>query len=251
MSVRHRAALGSLLTALLLVGAGSACGPPEDPAPIELRDQADRGPRDGPRAAPAEAGVVVRLAQPAAVHTEPTPDSTVVTTLEPSTPLGSPRVLLVLDERDGWLQVSLPIRPNGSSGWVRSEGLHHTTTSKRVEVDLERRMLTLFDGASVVESATVAVGAPTTPTPRGSFYVTDLVDTDTPGGPYGPFAFGISAHSDQLTEFAGGDGQVGIHGTDDPSSIGRAVSNGCIRLPNEVVTRLIDHVELGTPVLVR
>ena len=53
-----------------------------------------------------------------------------------------------------------------------------------------------------------------------------------------------------LTEFAGGDGQVGIHGTDDPGSIGNPVSNGCVRVPNDVAVQLAELLPLGTPVVV-
>ena len=65
---------------------------------------------------------------------------------------------------------------------------------------------------------------------------------------YGPYAFGTSAHSDVYTTFGAGDGTVGIHGTGDPSSLGKDVSHGCIRLSNDGITSLIHQVPLGTPV---
>jgi lipoprotein-anchoring transpeptidase ErfK/SrfK len=80
--------------------------------------------------------------------------------------------------------------------------------------------------------------------------VTDKLDTGEPAGPYGPYALGLSAYSEVLTEFAGGDGQVGIHGTNVPSSIGEAASRGCLRVPNDVVERLARILPLGTPVIV-
>jgi lipoprotein-anchoring transpeptidase ErfK/SrfK len=79
--------------------------------------------------------------------------------------------------------------------------------------------------------------------------VTDKLATGEDGA-YGPFALGLSAHSDVLTEFAGGDGQVGIHGTNDPATIGQAVSHGCVRVTNDVITRLEALVSLGTPVTI-
>jgi lipoprotein-anchoring transpeptidase ErfK/SrfK len=94
----------------------------------------------------------------------------------------------------------------------------------------------------------VVIGAPDTPTPAGAFYVTDLLDNADDAGPYGPYALGLSAHSDTLSEFAGGDGRIGIHGTDTPDSIGQAVSHGCVRVPNEVVAQLARSLPLGTPV---
>ena len=95
-----------------------------------------------------------------------------------------------------------------------------------------------------------AVGSAENPTPTGSFFVVDKLDTANGGGAYGPYAFGLSAHSDTLTEFAGGDGQIGIHGTNDPSSLGQAVSHGCVRLPNDSVSLLATELPLGTPVVI-
>ncbi len=56
-----------------------------------------------------------------------------------------------------------------------------------------------------------------------------------------------------LTEFAGGDGVIGIHGTDRPDLVGTDVSSGCIRLPNDVITALVEDIglPLGTPVTIR
>ena len=112
------------------------------------------------------------------------------------------------------------------------------------------RRLVVTDGGRVVLETAVAVGAAGTPTPTGTFFLVDKLATGQPDGPYGPFAFGLSAHSEVLTEFAGGDGQVGVHGTSDPTSIGRPVSNGCVRVPNGVAALLEDLLPLGTPVTI-
>ena len=110
--------------------------------------------------------------------------------------------------------------------------------------------LTLTDGGQTVLTTPVAIGAPDTPTPTGRFSVTDKLQTPNPNGAYGPFAFGLSGRSEVLTEFAGGDGQIGIHGTNDPSSIGKDVSHGCVRVPNDVIEQLNELLPLGTPVVV-
>jgi lipoprotein-anchoring transpeptidase ErfK/SrfK len=176
--------------------------------------------------------------------------ATPVQTLPARTEFGSALALVVVDDADGWLHVQLPTRPNGSTGWIRSAGVEIREVDMAVHVDLAERRLRVTDGDVVVIDAPVAVGAPGTPTPTGTFYVVDKLDTASQNGPYGPYAFGLSAHSDVLTEFAGGDGQVGIHGTNDPGSIGRDVSNGCIRVPNEVIVQLEELLPLGTPVTV-
>jgi lipoprotein-anchoring transpeptidase ErfK/SrfK len=79
--------------------------------------------------------------------------------------------------------------------------------------------------------------------------VTDRVRTTDPNGAYGSFALGLSAHSDTLSEFGSGDGQIGIHGTNEPASLGKAVSHGCVRVPDSMAARL-PEVPLGTPVVI-
>jgi lipoprotein-anchoring transpeptidase ErfK/SrfK len=170
-------------------------------------------------------------------------------TLPATTGFGSPRALLVLDQREGWLEVALPTRPNGSTGWIRSDGIDVREVSYELVVDIEARTLTLLDGGDEVLTTPAAIGTAEFPTPTGEFYLVDKLATGE-NGAYGPFALGLSAHSEVLTEFAGGDGQVGIHGTNDPGTIGEAVSHGCVRVPNDVITRLADLLPLGTPVTV-
>jgi lipoprotein-anchoring transpeptidase ErfK/SrfK len=184
------------------------------------------------------------------VHADPSTTSPVVTSLQQKTKLGSRTTLLVLDARNGWFRVALPTRPNGSSGWVAAGDVQVRSDDLAVQVDLGHRTLTVLEDAKPVVQTPVAVGATATPTPTGTFYVTDLLDTGNANGDYGPYAFGLSGHSDSLTEFAGGDGQIGVHGTNDPSSIGQAVSHGCVRLPNDLITKLSKLVPLGTPVTI-
>lgn len=185
------------------------------------------------------------------IHAAPDAASPEVVRLDRQTELGSRTTLLVLDQDADWYRVGLPIRPNGSSGWVRAADVTVRTNDLAVEVDLDARRLTVFRGGEVAIESTVAIGADETPTPTGSYFITDLVENVDPDAGYGPFALGLSGHSDTLTEFAGGDGQIGVHGTSDPASIGRNVSHGCIRLPNDVITELARSLPLGTPVVIR
>ena len=161
-------------------------------------------------------------------------------------------VLGVVKGRDcqpQWFRVELPMRPNGSIGWIRAKAVWIGRVRTRIEIDVSRRRLTLFRNGRAVLTATTAVGAPATPTPTGRFYVNQrLVPTD-PHGPFGPGAIGISAFSNVLTGWTQG-GPVAIHGTNEPWSIGRSVSNGCIRLPNPILRRLFRSVPAGTPVVI-
>ncbi|HKA94245.1 MAG TPA: L,D-transpeptidase family protein [Acidimicrobiia bacterium] len=169
-------------------------------------------------------------------------------TLRNPTEFGSPLTLLVVGTAGESLQVGLPLRPNGSVGWVHASDVDVVTIDDRIDIDLPARKLTWTRaGAPLMEHA-VAVGAASSPTPTGQYFVTDVVDTD-PSGPYGPRAVALSAYSDTFRS-SNGDYRIAIHGTNRPSSIGQAVSEGCARLPNDLVTTLAAGVPLGTPVTI-
>jgi len=227
--------------------------PTTSPSPGDPADQADgsASPTGGPGGdvAAGTAHQVARADADLDVYAAPG-DTAPSGTLAATTEFGSPRALLVVADGGDWLQVALPDRPNGSRGWIRRSDVEIRTVDESIEVDLAARTLTLFDGGTAVLTTAVAVGTDANPTPTGAFYVVDKLDTGDPSGPYGRFAFGLSAHSTELSEFAGGDGQVGIHGTDDPSSIGQAVSHGCVRVPADVAEMLAETINLGTPVLI-
>jgi lipoprotein-anchoring transpeptidase ErfK/SrfK len=172
--------------------------------------------------------------------------------LAATNPFGTPEVLAVLGEpgSSGWLHVELPVRPNGSTGWIRSSGVSITETFYRVEVSLTARTVTVFDAGRTVLTTRAAVGAPNTPTPPGDTYLWELVRPDDPDGAYGPYIFGLGWFSDAYSVFNGGDAQIGIHGNDEPWSIGYAESHGCVRVPNGVITDLAGLLPLGTPVTI-
>ena len=151
--------------------------------------------------------------------------------------------------RPTWYRVQLPMRPNGSTGYVHAFAVWVARVRTRIEVDVSERRLTFYRGGRRVFTTRTAVGSSATPTPVGRFYVNQKLIPSNPNGAYGPGAIGISAFSNVLTGWAQG-GPVAIHGTDAPWSIGHAVSNGCIRLPNPVLRRLFRAAPTGTPVIV-
>ncbi|MTV24043.1 L,D-transpeptidase family protein [Nitriliruptoraceae bacterium ZYF776] len=198
---------------------------------------------------PTTARTTARASGPVTVHDGP--DGTPAGELPATTGFGSATTLLVVDASvDGWLEVVLPVRPNGTTGWVRTDGLELREVTTEVRIDLDARQLEIVEDGEVTRRTTVAVGDAEHPTPTGTFSVTDKVASDDPYGPYGPFAIGLSGRSEVLTEFAGGDGQIAIHGTDRPDLLGEAVSHGCIRVHDEVATWLAENLPLGTPVTV-
>ena len=166
---------------------------------------------------------------------------------QPSTAV--PQVFLVKARRaDGWVEVLLPIRPNGSRGWVHAADVTLGQVAYTVRVQLGTHRIAVFDHGAVVYTGPVADGAPGTPTPVGHYYIRVLIKAPDPNTVYGPYAYGLSSHSDVLTSFEGGDGETGIHGNDDASVLGSSVTHGCIRMDNAEITRLASMLPLGTPV---
>ena len=149
---------------------------------------------------------------------------------------------------DGWAEVLLPGRPNSATGWVEVDRMQMFVVEGQIVVDLSERTLTYYENGDMVLETPVAVGKAGTPTPTGSFFVTDNVTLADPDSPWGPHAFGLSARSETITEFNGGDGIIGIHGTNQPGSIGKSASLGCVRVRNPVISQLHELIPLGTPV---
>ena len=151
---------------------------------------------------------------------------------------------------DGWVEVRLPIRPNGTTGWIRTHEVAFTTNPYRIEVDVTGFELTITRGDEVVLTTPVGIGTGETPTPRGEFFLTELLRPSDPTGIYGPYAYGLSGFSDTLTSFNGGEGVIGIHGTNQPELLGTNASHGCIRVENTVIEHLVTFLPLGTPVTI-
>lgn len=146
-----------------------------------------------------------------------------------------------------WLEVLLPSRPNGSTGWVQGAKVDQAHTPYQIQVHLASRTMDLFDDGEQVGSWPVAVGAPGTPTPTGrTFLLSQLIDDHES---YSPVILPLGAHSDTLDTFGGGPGTVALHGWTDPSVFGHAVSHGCVRVPSDALDKL-RTMPLGTAVLI-
>jgi lipoprotein-anchoring transpeptidase ErfK/SrfK len=162
--------------------------------------------------------------------------------------LGVPQVFAVEEKQGDWLKVLLPVRPNGTTGWVKVSDVNVTTDPYRILVELGAHRITVYQNDNAILQEAVAIGAPATPTPPGKYYLRVLIKAPNPRTVYGPYAFGLSAHSEVLDTFNGGDAEVGIHGNNDASVLGKSVTHGCIRMSNDGVTRLSTLLPLGTPV---
>jgi lipoprotein-anchoring transpeptidase ErfK/SrfK len=198
--------------------------------------------------APAYETAVAHTSDPVSIYVSPT--VAIETRIIPAeTILGTPTVMPVLEGPvDGWVKLSLPGRPNEASGWARADLFRIERVDQQIKVDLTNMTLTFFEKGAAVITTPVAIGSPTNPTPPGDFFVTDIVVLTDPSGPWGPYALGLSARSDTITEFNGGDGIIGIHGTNRPDRIGEPVSLGCVRVPNDIIAQIAERVQLGVPV---
>ena len=219
--------VGAALLALLAFGPGARAGtPPSLPAAGEL--------------------VWPKLA----VRAEPSRQATRIALLSQFRLDFNPRIVLALDRRqvDGrlWYRIHVPSRPAPRSGWIQAAGVTLEPRPERIVVDRSARRLELYRGNRLLLRTRVAVGKPGAETPLGTFHVAAAFRPSR--SLLGDYAFETTAYS-KLSDWPGG-GVVGIHGTDAPWLLGRAVSHGCIRVSNAAVLKLKRLVPLGTPITV-
>jgi lipoprotein-anchoring transpeptidase ErfK/SrfK len=151
----------------------------------------------------------------------------------------------------GWLQVLLPGRPNGHTGWIKLRATRAARTSWHIVVDTTTRRVTIYYKGRSVRVFKAVVGKPATPTPRGEFFVEEVIQLRA-GDVGAPYALALSARSNVLQEFAGGPGQIALHGLRNVGGVlGSAVSHGCVRLANAAMRWLNVRIGPGTPVTIR
>jgi hypothetical protein len=236
------AALAVLVGALLLPAAATAASLPAPQGSTRLSNE----------------WTFTRWAHPvhrAPIRWLPNPHARQVARTHYLTEDGFPEVYPVLRSwRDSkghtWLEVRIPMRPNGGTGWVRRSALGPYFRVRTVLVLVRHKLrATLYKGGRRIWSAPVGIGKPGTPTPAGRFWIREKFRTPDPGSLYGPVAFGSSDYS-VLSDWPGG-GVIGIHGTSEPALIPGRPSHGCIRVRNRAVRRLWRLMPIGTPLLIR
>ena len=177
----------------------------------------------------------------APIRTDATANARTITRLRYLTEDKLPEVYLVLDGKldaqgDPWLHVRIPMRPNGRTGWVPADALSQLYVVRtQLVIDRTAKRATLFKDARRIWQAPIGVGKAGTPTPRGKFYIRELLKGD--GKVYGTWAFGTSAYSN-----------IGIHGTNQPQLIPGRPSHGCVRVRNTKINQLKRLMPIGTPV---
>jgi lipoprotein-anchoring transpeptidase ErfK/SrfK len=211
----------------------------------------------GHSAPPATASTGLAIVNHAVVaHAAPNRASARVSVVSATRPLTASRTILpvVARVRDGrgtaWLRVLLPGRPNGRSGWILARPTTPASTAWRIVVHLSTRRITVLRDGRRARTVTAVVGATATPTPRGRFFVEEVVTLDRREAG-APFALALSARSNVLQEFAGGPGQIALHGTRNIGGVpGTAVSHGCLRVATGAIVWLAGRIGPGTLVTI-
>jgi lipoprotein-anchoring transpeptidase ErfK/SrfK len=246
--------VAALLLGMIVVACG--CLPPSGQSPAlspptttKLRPLDLKRAQDQSGAAPLRSIVAHATGKRVDVYVKPGASS-VQRRLSNPIPDGGPLIFLVAEQRQRWLKVFLPVRPNGSTGWVRARQVRLFEHHFHIVVALKAHMITVYRRATVILREPVGVGKQQTPTPGGLYYTTELIRLPNPNGIYGSYAYALSGFSEVLRTFNGGEAFLGIHGTNDPSALGRDVSHGCIRMSNAGITKLAKLLPLGVPVLV-
>jgi lipoprotein-anchoring transpeptidase ErfK/SrfK len=167
------------------------------------------------------------------------------------TPFGSPVVMWVERHSGRWLGVASPTAGDGRVGWIPASATSLYRVNYEIKVSLSKRHVFVFYRGRQIESYLIAIGMPSAPTPTGDYAVTDRLTTGDPSGPYGCCILATSALAPHaIADWSGGN-RIAIHSTPETSSIGHNVSHGCMRLTLPEGQWLIDHVPLGTPVIIR
>jgi lipoprotein-anchoring transpeptidase ErfK/SrfK len=149
-----------------------------------------------------------------------------------------------------WLHVLLPGRPNGHAGWIAKRGTVGRVTRWRIDVHLSARRVTVLRAGRVMRTARAVVGKPSTPTPRGRFFVEKVIALP-PSAVGAPFALALSARSNVFQVFDGGPGEIALHGLMNVGgTLGTASSHGCVRLDNGAMRWLVKRIRPGTPVTI-
>lgn len=197
---------------------------------------------------------------PPRVRAAPRPDGRLLTLIDAERPITRERTVLPVlaratDNGGLWLRVRLPGRALNHArppqvGWISAANTLLSSTPWHIVVDVQARRVRVYRDGRQLRSYAAIVGKPSTPTPKGEYFVEENVRlaADLTGA---PFALAISARSNVLQEFAGGPGQIALHGLGNIGGrLGSAVSHGCVRLADGDVTWLAARIQPGVPVTI-
>src|SRR5438477_5093899 len=200
---------------------------------------------------PVQHHLLARVHEPVRVLARP--GGAPLATVGAKTTFGSARVLSVVSRDGRWLHVATADLASGRDGWIDAgtPGVTLGATRVSIVIRLLARTLELRRDNRVLRRFAIGVGAPSSPTPKGRFAVTDKLRGPAFSPVYGCCILALSARQTHLPAgWTGGD-RIAIHGTNAPTTIGRALSTGCVHAHDADLRYLLARVPLGTPVAIR
>jgi lipoprotein-anchoring transpeptidase ErfK/SrfK len=163
-------------------------------------------------------------------------------------PLRSRSVFTVIVDQGDYYYVNLPIRPNGTKGWIKKSDVTSFKNPFRVVISLSEKRLSVYEGDTPLMNEKIAIGKANTPTPTGEFYTYYVRKTSAKQkNGWGDFVIGLNGFGNNRSE---GEGRIGIHGTANTSTLGTFASAGCVRVSNAAITMMKNTLFLGTPVVI-
>jgi len=163
---------------------------------------------------------------------------------------GSDLAVMVLQGEPGdeWAQVQIPTRPI-MTGWIETEDYTWSSSDYYIQIDVGTNKVKVWNGDEViVDQVSVVTGDVGRETPLASTFIDEIVPG--PSSAYGPWVVSLGMFSEAINTFgsAGGLPKIALHGTNRPDLLGQYASNGCIRMPNDVISMLVEEVPVGTRV---
>jgi hypothetical protein len=159
----------------------------------------------------------------------------------------NPLVVLVTREEGDWLKVMVPTRPNLQEGWIKRAEVDVATHQWHAEINITTNTLKVWDGDELRADTLIVDGKASSPTPLGRFYFNEKIQR-TPTSAYGSWILSTNAYSDSLEVFDDGMPVFAVHGTNNPGQIGTDISNGCVRVPNEIIEMMANEMPMGSPI---
>lgn len=147
---------------------------------------------------------------------------------------------------DAWAKVYVPARPNGTTAWVQTSQFNWGSSNRLLQISVSNRTVTVYEGSNVLLSTSAVLGSGVSPTPLADGWVEETMAG--PSAAYGPTLISLGIFSDALNSFAGGIPKIALHGTNNPGLMGQYASNGCIRVPNEIITQVASLMPPGSKV---
>lgn len=165
-----------------------------------------------------------------------------------TTYFGNPLTLVVerWDSTGDWAEVTVPVRPNGTTAWVQTSFFTESKHNYHISFDVSTNTLKVFRGEELVVEQLAVSGRPERPTPLGRTFIDEMIPGADFGDAYGTWVLSLAAFSTSLGTFGGGTPKLALQGTNEPALMGQYVSSGSIRVPNDIIELIAETVPVGT-----